>query len=70
MSAPRFTVVTSRAVHLLDADVDTDQIIPARFRKVTDQSGLADALVADWRARSSRARCATRASSRANRWSA
>ncbi len=51
MSAPRFTVVTSRAVFLPDADIDTDQIIPARYLKVTDKSGLADALFADWRAR-------------------
>ena len=51
MSAPRFTTITSRAVFLPDADIDTDQIIPARYLKVTDKSGLADALFADWRAR-------------------
>jgi 3-isopropylmalate/(R)-2-methylmalate dehydratase small subunit len=51
VSAPRFTEVTSRAVHLLDADIDTDQIIPARYLKGTDKHGLADALFADWRAR-------------------
>src|SRR5439155_16704662 len=42
---------TARAVVLLDVDVDTDQIIPARYLKGTDKSGLADALFADWRAR-------------------
>ena len=51
MTAPRFTQLTSRAVALLDADVDTDQIIPARYLKVTDKAGLGDALFADWRAR-------------------
>ncbi|HEY9515845.1 MAG TPA: 3-isopropylmalate dehydratase small subunit [Gemmatimonadaceae bacterium] len=35
---------------ILDAvNVDTDQIIPARFLKVTDKSGLGDALFSDWR---------------------
>ncbi len=35
---------------VLDAqNVDTDQIIPARFLKVTDRTGLGDALFADWR---------------------
>jgi 3-isopropylmalate/(R)-2-methylmalate dehydratase small subunit len=51
MTAPRFTRLTARAVALLDVDVDTDQIIPARYLKGTDKSGLADALFADWRAR-------------------
>jgi 3-isopropylmalate/(R)-2-methylmalate dehydratase small subunit len=36
---------------LLDVDIDTDQIIPARYLKVTDKLGLADALFADWRSR-------------------
>jgi 3-isopropylmalate/(R)-2-methylmalate dehydratase small subunit len=30
-------------------DIDTDQIIPARFLKVTDKNGLADALFFNWR---------------------
>jgi len=30
-------------------DIDTDQIIPARFLKVTDKNGLGDACFADWR---------------------
>jgi len=30
-------------------NIDTDQIIPARFLKVTDRSGLGEALFADWR---------------------
>lgn len=51
MTAPSFTQLTSRAVVLLDNDVDTDQIIPARYLKVTDKAGLGDALFADWRGR-------------------
>jgi 3-isopropylmalate/(R)-2-methylmalate dehydratase small subunit len=51
MSAPRFTTVTARAVVLDVADVDTDQIIPARFLKTTTKDGLADGLFADWRGR-------------------
>jgi 3-isopropylmalate/(R)-2-methylmalate dehydratase small subunit len=51
MMIPRFTQLTSRLVVLLDDDVDTDQIIPARYLKGTDKAGLADALFADWRSR-------------------
>jgi 3-isopropylmalate/(R)-2-methylmalate dehydratase small subunit len=39
----------SRTVVLAAQNIDTDQIIPARFLKVTVQSGLGDALFADWR---------------------
>jgi 3-isopropylmalate/(R)-2-methylmalate dehydratase small subunit len=39
----------SRVVPLLVDNVDTDQIIPARFLKVTDKASLADGLFADWR---------------------
>jgi 3-isopropylmalate/(R)-2-methylmalate dehydratase small subunit len=49
-TAPKFTTLTSRFVALPDTDVDTDQIIPARFLKVTDKAGLGSALFADWRA--------------------
>ena len=51
MTAPRFTQLTSRTVAILDNDIDTDQIIPARYLKGTDKAGLADALFADWRTR-------------------
>jgi 3-isopropylmalate/(R)-2-methylmalate dehydratase small subunit len=44
-----FRMFTSKVV-LIDADnVDTDQIVPARYLKVTDKTGLADALFRDWR---------------------
>jgi 3-isopropylmalate/(R)-2-methylmalate dehydratase small subunit len=41
--------ITSRTVALLRDDVDTDQIIPARFLKGTTREGLGKALFADWR---------------------
>lgn len=44
-----FTELNSRAVLLPVNDIDTDQIIPARFLKVTDKAGLGAALFADWR---------------------
>ena len=44
-----FTTLTSRVVPLPITDVDTDQIIPARFMKGTDKDGLAENLFADWR---------------------
>ncbi|MCA9528507.1 MAG: 3-isopropylmalate dehydratase small subunit [Myxococcales bacterium] len=45
----RFTKLTSHAVPLPAENVDTDQIIPARFLKVIDKSGLGDNLFCDWR---------------------
>jgi 3-isopropylmalate/(R)-2-methylmalate dehydratase small subunit len=44
-----FRPFSSRLVPLLADNVDTDQIIPARFLKVTDKAGLGDGLFADWR---------------------
>ena len=44
-----FTTLTSRMVPLPVENVDTDQIIPARFLKATDKSGMGDALFSDWR---------------------
>jgi 3-isopropylmalate/(R)-2-methylmalate dehydratase small subunit len=46
---PQFNQITSTAVVLAENDIDTDQIIPARFLKVTDKNGLGDNLFADWR---------------------
>ncbi len=45
----QFTTLTSRAVVVPTNDIDTDQIIPARFLKVTDKAGLGESLFADWR---------------------
>ncbi len=42
-------IIRSRTVVLPRANVDTDQIIPARFLKVTDRRGLGRALFSDWR---------------------
>lgn len=46
-----FTALTARYVVLAVDDVDTDQIIPARFLKTTDKRGLGASLFADWRGR-------------------
>lgn len=45
----QFTKLTSRVMPLLVNDIDTDQIIPAQFLKVTDKNNLADALFYNWR---------------------
>jgi 3-isopropylmalate/(R)-2-methylmalate dehydratase small subunit len=50
--AEPFESFTSRVIPLPAENVDTDQIIPARFLKTTERSGLADALFCDWRYRS------------------
>jgi len=44
-----FTTLTSRIVPLPVNDIDTDQIIPARFLKATDKAGMGGNLFADWR---------------------
>ncbi len=44
-----FTTLTSRVVPLPVNDIDTDQIIPARFLKATDKKGMGEHLFADWR---------------------
>src|SRR6266849_3652401 len=38
-----------KTIHLPHNDVDTDQIIPARYLKVTDKKGLGEAVFYDWR---------------------
>jgi len=45
----QFTTLTSRVVPLPVNDIDTDQIIPARFLKAVDKKGMGDNLFADWR---------------------
>jgi 3-isopropylmalate/(R)-2-methylmalate dehydratase small subunit len=44
-----FTTLTSKIVPVLVDNIDTDQIIPARFLKVTDKEGLGKVLFCDWR---------------------
>ena len=48
-SVAPFQSLRSRVVPLMADDVDTDQIIPARFLKVVDKEGLAAGLFAEWR---------------------
>ncbi len=45
----KFSVVTSTCVPLPMENVDTDQIIPARFLKVTSREGFGENLFRDWR---------------------
>lgn len=45
----KFTTLTSSMAPLPVQNVDTDQIIPARFLKATDKNGMGEALFADWR---------------------
>ncbi len=45
----KFTTLTSRAVPLSTENVDTDQIIPARFLKATTRDGFGENLFRDWR---------------------
>ncbi len=44
-----FVKTTSRVISIPRANIDTDQICPARFLKITDKENLADALFFDWR---------------------
>ena len=49
MAYDKFTVLTSTAVPLPIENVDTDQIIPARFLKATERKNFGDNLFRDWR---------------------
>lgn len=49
MAYDKFNVLTSRVVPLSAENVDTDQIIPARFLKATEREGFGDNLFRDWR---------------------
>lgn len=49
MAYDKFTVLQTSAVPLPIENVDTDQIIPARFLKATERKGFGDNLFRDWR---------------------
>ena len=49
MSYDKFQILKSRAVPLQIENVDTDQIIPARFLKATERKGFGENLFRDWR---------------------
>ena len=49
MGYEKFNILTSTAVPLQIENVDTDQIIPARFLKATERVGFGDNLFRDWR---------------------
>lgn len=49
MAYDKFNILKSTAVPLPIENVDTDQIIPARFLKATERTGFGDNLFRDWR---------------------
>jgi 3-isopropylmalate/(R)-2-methylmalate dehydratase small subunit len=49
MAYDKFNVLTDTVVPLPTENVDTDQIIPARFLKATEREGFGDNLFRDWR---------------------
>lgn len=49
MAYDKFTILNSTAIPLPIENVDTDQIIPARFLKATERKGFGDNLFRDWR---------------------
>jgi len=49
VSLDAFTSLTSRTLILTEENIDTDQIIPARFLTTTSKDSLADACFHDWR---------------------
>jgi 3-isopropylmalate/(R)-2-methylmalate dehydratase small subunit len=49
MSKEKFTTLKSKAVPLPIENIDTDQIIPARFLKATTREGFGENLFRDWR---------------------
>lgn len=49
MAIPKFTTLNSRGIPLPAENIDTDQIIPARFLKATSREGFGKNLFRDWR---------------------
>ena len=45
----KFVTLTSTAIPLPTENIDTDQIIPARFLKATDKQGFGENVFRDWR---------------------
>lgn len=45
----KFTKITTTAIPIATENIDTDQIIPARFLKATDKEGFGENLFRDWR---------------------
>ena len=56
MNSKKFTTVVSKAVIIAKDNIDTDQIIPARFLKTTSREGFGENLFYDWRYDSSGAK--------------
>jgi 3-isopropylmalate/(R)-2-methylmalate dehydratase small subunit len=49
MAKEKFNTIVSRCVPLAEENIDTDQIIPARYLKATTRQGFGDYLFRDWR---------------------
>jgi len=49
MAIPKFTTLNSTGIPLPAENIDTDQIIPARFLKATSREGFGENLFRDWR---------------------
>lgn len=49
MKKEKFSILTDSCIPLLLENVDTDQIVPARFLKATTREGFGDFLFRDWR---------------------
>ena len=49
MAKDKFTKLISKAIPIPSENIDTDQIIPARFLKATTREGFGDNLFRDWR---------------------
>ena len=49
MAYDKFNIINSSAVPLNIDNVDTDQIIPARYLKATERKGFGDNIFRDWR---------------------
>ena len=49
MQKTKLTFIKSTAVPLPEENIDTDQIIPARFLKATTREGFGENLFRDWR---------------------